>query len=75
MEAREIRYIMIEDKQGPQGEFVFALNIPLNASWEMAHQATANFCVAIKELEEKNRIALEEAAAQKASEVAAEVVT
>lgn len=71
MEAREIRYIMIEDKQGPEGEFVFTLNIPMNASWEMAHQATANFCAAIKELEEKNRLAqeaiqakLDEAAAQ-----------
>lgn len=70
MQAREIRYILIEDKQGPEGEFIFTLNIPLNASWEMAHQATANFCHAIKELEERNKAA-QEAITEKLEEAAA----
>lgn len=73
MEAREIRYIMIEDKQGENGEFIFTLNIPINATWEMSHQATANFCHAIKELEERNKAAQEAIANATPGEEAAPV--
>ncbi len=69
MEAREIRYIAVEDKQGPQGEFIFTLNIPINATWEMAHAAAANFCLAVKELEERNKAA-QQAATQEPQDVA-----
>lgn len=66
MEAREIRYLEIQDKHGENGEFVFSLNIPIVASWEMAHAATANFCKAISELEERQKTAQQPPAVEEA---------
>jgi hypothetical protein len=76
MEAHEVRYIQLIDKHGENGEFAYVLKVPLNAPWETAHAAAANFGAALKELEEKNKKAIEEAQAAQAEPepVAAEVV-
>lgn len=74
MEAREVRYFEFEDKHGENGEFVFTLRIPINASWEMTHVAAANIVNGLKEWEQVNKKRAEEA--QEASDPAAtEAVT
>ena len=73
MEAREVRYIAIEDKQGTNGEFLFTMNIPIIATWEMAHAAAANFVLAVQELEEKSKKA-EQAKQEPTPEIVPEIV-